>query len=718
MKTKKYFNRIFAGVLCVCLAFSLVISFAYYFISTDRLASDFYYEKEKEAVVSTGELEKYIGSCTAAAEFIGEKISEYENGVTDKNLIFEEAEKICASGNVYVIGDTVIKKDDTPELVNKNLYDMAGNVSEDVHIFSFTDNNSEFAAIVNRVKKSDGSRIFVMRTIRENLFFEETDSDAVIIFGDGNPVYIGNKTARENIISSIEESGKQDILGKIERKEYRDGDFVYILRNAQYLQDGRIIFAYSDDYVDSLKIGVMLTCVAVFFIVFVISGLLCIIPAKIMYHPIDELVAFAGRYGEEKDKSDEVSYISGTMMALEEKNRLLTMDGEEKKELLKIQFVKDLLSGVVSETEYGELAEEFKMTEYETPFYVGIFEISDYENMLEAFGEKNLIQIKKQIGSFIGDELTGRCVSGAVEMDKKRFAVITCGCDLGRIRQNFSYIISVINSEFDVEMFSVISKECDSLFEIGEGYQMCAKTLEDSFAIGFRGGVVTAEDIDAGSGFYYPVNMERDLISSVIRLKREESLKIINSILDENLNGKTLTKERQNAIVFAFTATINRIVEALNKSIDEIYGEDNIIFLELKMCEGAGALRAKVVQSFDKIMNYMAGDEDADLSQRFLDYIHSHYNEDISLTELGNHFKRSESYISTIFKETTGENFKDYLSRYRIKKAKEILIKNPDIKTKELAAMIGCNTVATLFRLFNKYEGMSPGQFVKSNLKE
>ena len=132
------------------------------------------------------------------------------------------------------------------------------------------------------------------------------------------------------------------------------------------------------------------------------------------------------------------------------------------------------------------------------------------------------------------------------------------------------------------------------------------------------------------------------------------------------------------------------------------------------MCDGAPALRAKVIQCFDKILNYMSGDEDADMSKRLMDYIHSHYNEDISLTEIGAYFKRSKCYISTVFKETTGENFKDYLSRYRIKKAKEILLKNPNIKNKELAAMIGCNTPATLFRLFNKYENMSPGQFAKN----
>ena len=49
--------------------------------------------------------------------------------------------------------------------------------------------------------------------------------------------------------------------------------------------------------------------------------------------------------------------------------------------------------------------------------------------------------------------------------------------------------------------------------------------------------------------------------------------------------------------------------------------------------------------------------------------------------------------------------------------AKQILDKEPNIKNSELANRIGCNTVATLFRLFNKYEGISPGQYIKT-LKE
>ena len=172
-----------------------------------------------------------------------------------------------------------------------------------------------------------------------------------------------------------------------------------------------------------------------------------------------------------------------------------------------------------------------------------------------------------------------------------------------------------------------------------------------------------------------------------------------------------------NAFAFAITATLNRVLESLNKTSDEVFGDGDIVFLDLKMCRDPEELGVKIHEVFHKVITHIDMENkiaEDDLSNQMLAYIHSHYNEDISLLDIGGHFNLSQCYTSTLFKDTTGENFKDYLSRYRIKKAKEILAQDPGIKNNELAKMIGCNTVATLFRLFNKYEGMSPGQYVKS----
>lgn len=718
MTQKKYFARIFLIIVSICMVFSLVGAATYYIINNKNIDREFLNSKEKEGIKTAAMLEHNFELCDISANVAAEQLYLAERGFQGINSMFSAMEKVYDSGHVYVADEmfNVYKKENSPELP-EIIFDKMRGMSEDERVLSYMKDGKKYVVLANRASKDDGKYIFVARMFEESSFFKTSDS-AAIIFSDSNgEIYIGDVSKCSDLKTIFNESGKDKAMAELENMNFRGRNMVYIPIELSRPQDSRVIFAFDGSALAEYKAGNLFVSVALFFIVFIVLALLAIIPAKIIYYPVDELVAFSNFYVPNITKDDEISCISGVIKELDEKNKKLDFEAVEKRELLKIQFIKDLLSGVLSKTEYSEKAEEFKMTEYETPFYVGIFEISDYDSLAEAFDEKTLIQIKKQIGEFITNELMGRSVSRSVEMDKKRFAVITCGCDMARIRQNFSYIISVINSEFDIEMFSAISGECVSLFEVSEGYQMCEKAFEDSFAVGFRSAVVAYDDIDVGAGFYYPVNLERDLISGVLRLKKEESLKIINNILDENLNGKTLTKEKHNAIIFAFTATINRIVEALNKTVEEIYGEENIIFLELKMCNDTGSLRAKIIQSFDKIMSYMSGDEDADLSQRFLDYIHSHYNEDISLTEIGAHFKLSECYLSTVFKEATGENFKEYLSRYRIKKAKEILAKNPDIKTKELASMIGCNTVATLFRLFNKYEGMSPGQFVKEKVK-
>ncbi|MCA1321659.1 AraC family transcriptional regulator [Bacillus tianshenii] len=93
--------------------------------------------------------------------------------------------------------------------------------------------------------------------------------------------------------------------------------------------------------------------------------------------------------------------------------------------------------------------------------------------------------------------------------------------------------------------------------------------------------------------------------------------------------------------------------------------------------------------------------------------MHENYQQDISLSELAEHFNLSSSYISTIFKANTGENFKESLNRYRIQKAKEIL-SSEDMKVNQVAEMVGYNNVNTFIRIFKKYVGLSPGQYDKS----
>ena len=64
------------------------------------------------------------------------------------------------------------------------------------------------------------------------------------------------------------------------------------------------------------------------------------------------------------------------------------------------------------------------------------------------------------------------------------------------------------------------------------------------------------------------------------------------------------------------------------------------------------------------------------------DYIENHYQEDISLTDVAEHFQYTSSYFSRHFKETLGVNFLSYLSIVRVGHAAEQLSNGQENLTK------------------------------------
>ena len=55
-------------------------------------------------------------------------------------------------------------------------------------------------------------------------------------------------------------------------------------------------------------------------------------------------------------------------------------------------------------------------------------------------------------------------------------------------------------------------------------------------------------------------------------------------------------------------------------------------------------------------------------------YIQENYSKDISLDDVSSQVNISPYYFSKIFKEETGENFIEYLTRVRIDKSQRLLV--------------------------------------------
>lgn len=95
-----------------------------------------------------------------------------------------------------------------------------------------------------------------------------------------------------------------------------------------------------------------------------------------------------------------------------------------------------------------------------------------------------------------------------------------------------------------------------------------------------------------------------------------------------------------------------------------------------------------------------------------LDYIHDHYDEEINLTTLADIMHLNRHYVSRFFKDAVGMNFIDYLTAYRIEKAKQLLMKTEESIT-EISGTVGYIDATYFSKLFKKKVGQSPHQFRK-----
>lgn len=97
-----------------------------------------------------------------------------------------------------------------------------------------------------------------------------------------------------------------------------------------------------------------------------------------------------------------------------------------------------------------------------------------------------------------------------------------------------------------------------------------------------------------------------------------------------------------------------------------------------------------------------------------LQYILSHYTEPISIKEMAKMTNLSPLYFGTLFKKETGKTFREYLNTIRINQAKNLL-KSGLYNVSEVAVNCGFSDLFYFSKVFKKYCGLSPSEYLKKN---
>lgn len=135
----------------------------------------------------------------------------------------------------------------------------------------------------------------------------------------------------------------------------------------------------------------------------------------------------------------------------------------------------------------------------------------------------------------------------------------------------------------------------------------------------------------------------------------------------------------------------------------------------LEQINGCGSLDELHILLCNAITQYfeMLNTAVPDSSTLFLikDYISSNYSDSsLSIKDISEHVHLSSSYLCTVFKTETGQTLNQYLTNFRIEKAKQML-SDPRNKVNEIAAQVGYCDCNYFGKTFKKVVGLSPSEY-------
>lgn len=116
-------------------------------------------------------------------------------------------------------------------------------------------------------------------------------------------------------------------------------------------------------------------------------------------------------------------------------------------------------------------------------------------------------------------------------------------------------------------------------------------------------------------------------------------------------------------------------------------------------------------ESKDLLMDVLSGKvHDYDYVEFVKEHIKENFQKPIQLSEIALALHVSLPYLSSKFKEKMGCTFTDYLLRYRMNKAAELL-KESRLSIVEIASLVGYQDYAQFSKMFKKIKGSSPKNF-------
>ncbi len=549
-----------------------------------------------------------------------------------------------------------------------------------------------------------------------------------IVDSNKNIIFTNEKSFQENQDQKLARSVLDNTVKRMDSdKGTFDTKFDGKPYTVQYIKsranDWNYISITPTGYISEKANGIRNVTIWVALISMILSIILAYFLVQRLYRPINDILNYINIMNNKKlDKQtegskDELKFINRIISYVYNENESLRDSFNKSQPILREKFLNDIANGSVTQERYKEIGSDIGIDMPFPLYQIIVFEIDEYvpETLKKYRKPSDFIPKMYEIaGEALNDN--ARCYS--IQKDENILVSI--------INSNESFYESEGINEYLDKVRDYFKLNHDLTFTIGVGrrynsLEECPMSfIEALHALKYKivkgqNTVIYIDEVKNISGniFEYPIEKEKQLVTILKSGDIVATNQILLQIFTDNLDKRPMTPEMINNLFSALVGTAIRSIYEMQANIMRIFGEETDIYAEMGAKGVVEEKKSYIYFIFKSIAMY-AGDRKHSQNTKVYDKINAfvaeNYNKELSLEKAAEVVNLSPSYLSFIFKESSGKNFVDFINEFRLEKAKELLT-TTSMTVAQVADTVGYMNANSFSKTFKKYIGVSPGQF-------
>lgn len=226
--------------------------------------------------------------------------------------------------------------------------------------------------------------------------------------------------------------------------------------------------------------------------------------------------------------------------------------------------------------------------------------------------------------------------------------------------------------------------------------------------------LLDALDTHAASvGEDYPIEYEKRLQRMIVQGDRPGAQALLNDLLGYVFCANDFQLAPIRARVLELVIVLSRATIDAGADMREIFLYNAAYMREIERFDSledmsvwlTGVLHRFIQYSFD-----FPQVKHSDVVYKAIQYLRDHYDQKVSLDDVARHVYLSRAYLSSLFKDETGQSLFGYLTQIRVEKSRQML-EAGRLSLSEIALRCGFEDQSYFSKVFKRIAGMTPKKY-------